>query len=165
MKRNRYKKTGIALVLVVCFMVNLLANTATASAAVKSYITNKNFAGTYYMKGGFKKANEKHGAYNVVIGKISKSGKLKMQVGYAGRNYSPLYDSNEITAQIKGNKATFQWEDSWENKGTGTIVFVKKHKFYLTMKETVTSPANRATLATEKKMFLYYSKDCAINPW
>jgi hypothetical protein len=129
-----------------------------SEASVKKYVTSKNFVGTYYMKGFYKDANEEHGAYNVTIGELKKSGNMTLYISYLGRNYSPIYGTNVIKTKLKGNKATFKWKDSWGNKGKGSITLTKKHRFNLTVKVTKKSEFNRASLEATNKTFLYYDK-------
>jgi len=138
--------------------VVFLSSSRIAQANVKKYITNKNFIGTYYMKGKYKKVTESHGAYNVTVGEITKNGNLTLHVEYAGRNGSPVYGTNVIHTKIKGNKAYFNWHDSWGNRGKGKIKFVKKHRFSLTMTNTKRAKQNRASLDVKNAKFIYYSK-------
>lgn len=145
-------------IIVLCGWVCSLSQTSVSEASVKKYVTSKNFVGTYYLKGSYKTANEKHGAYNVTIGKLTKSGDMTLYISYVGQNYSPLYETSVIKTKVKGNKATFKWEDSWGNKGKGTITLTKKHRFNLTMKVTKESDYNRASLEVKNRTFLYCSK-------
>lgn len=142
--------------LIVFFMIlSMMQGNATKTFAAGK-INSKNYMGTYYQKGFYKNASEKHAARNVVIASIKK-GYVTFSVSFLGRNYSPIYDTGEIRAKIKGRKAYFTWIDSWDNKGKGTITFVKRHKILLNMKKTKTAEGNRASLATDgNKVYLYY---------
>ncbi len=127
-----------------------------------AYITDKNFAGTYYRKGMNKEVSSTAGAYHVTINKITGAGKVVLALTYMGRNYSPLYQTNKITAQINGKKASFKWKDTWGNSGTGTITFDKRRQITLTVKETKNSGYNRGTLAVENAKFLYFKDERTI---
>ena len=67
-----------------------------------------------------------------------------------GINASPLYETKVITAKLKKKTASFKWEDSWGNSGTGKIKLYKGY-IKIKMKQTKTSSWNRATLDTEGK--------------
>jgi hypothetical protein len=149
---------NLFVIIVLCGWGCSLFNTSVSEASVKKYVTSKNFVGTYYMKGFDKTANEEHGAYNVTIGKLKKSGDLTLYISYIGRNYSSICVTDVIKTRVKGNKATFKWKDSWGNKGKGIITLTKKHRFNLTMKETKSSEFNRVSLEVTNETFFYYDK-------
>lgn len=118
----------------------------------------KNYVGVYYMKGGQKNPTERYGAYNIIIKKI-KNGYVTFYVSEIGSNYSPIYETDMLKAKIKNGKASFKWNDSWGNSGKGTILFVKRHRLKLNMKQTQSSDFNRSTLDTNgKKVFLFSRK-------
>ncbi len=107
------------------------------------------YTGTYYKK---YKTGEKLTAqpmYSVTINKI-KNKKIKFQVAYFGRNASPFYETNIITAKLKNKTASFKWKDSWGNSGTGKLKLGKGY-VKIKMKQTKNSKWNRATLDTQKK--------------
>lgn len=54
------------------------------------------------------------------------NGKIMFVVEHYGRNGSPIYQTNTITASYDNNKvSSFTWKDSWENSGTGKLKFGK----------------------------------------
>ena len=152
------KSILINFVFILVIVTNLILTQTTAYAKRATFITEKNFIGTFYPKNGYKKATKNHGAYNVTIKKITKSGKAKFYIEYCGRNGSPYYSTFFITAKIKGKKADFKWKDTWGNSGNGIIKFIKRHKISLVMKQLKTAELNRASLAIKKTIFLYYTK-------
>ncbi len=95
-------------------------------------------------------------AYFVNI--VSASGRrITFNVCYVGRNASPIYETNDITATLNDVGAcTFSWEDSWSNRGTGTLMLSNGiyGGVYIDMKQTYTAPGNRATLKTNGARFL-----------
>lgn len=84
--------------------------------------------------------------YCVIINKITKT-KVVMQVERFGVNGSPIYLTDKITAKRSGNSATFKWKDSWNNSGTGKIVF-SGNCVKIKMNQTKTAKGNRGTLDT-----------------
>ena len=123
-----------------------------AASKKKSYITNKNFKGSFEYEG--QKKNWRKGWYSVIIYKITKNGKIRFNLDKGGRNASPLYATGVLTSRIKGNKAKFTYKgDGWGNKGKGTIVFNKNGTIYLTVKETYTAVGNRSSLQISKTVF------------
>ncbi|MDC7288260.1 fibronectin type III domain-containing protein [Blautia schinkii] len=87
------------------------------------------------------------GYYWVTISAYSKTS-VTFEVGYIGRNGSPLYVTKPVTAKLNGNTCRFTWEDSWANKGNGTLV-LKSKAVTITMKPTHLSSWNRSTLARD----------------
>lgn len=148
------KILGIMMVLVILVGAISAQNSVDVQAASKksSFITNKKFKGVFEYKG--QKFNWKKGWYRVVIREITKSGKVRFYLDKGGRNASPLYVTDVLTARIKGNKANFKYkQDGWGNKGKGTIIFNKNGTIYLTVKQTYTAEGNRSTLAISKTIF------------
>ena len=90
----------------------------------------------------------------VIIHKITKNGIVHFNLDKGGRNASPLYGTDILTARIKGNKANFTYkDDGWGNKGKGTIVFNRNGTIYLTVKQTYTAEGNRSSLQISKTIF------------
>ena len=126
--------------------------TQIANAKMSSYISNKKYAGTYSYKG--EEAKFETGWYCINIKKITSSGKINLVLDKGGRNGSPLYQTEEIKATIKGNTARFSYhEDGWGNKGKGTVVFKKNGDVLLTVKQTYTADWNRSSLALPRTVF------------
>lgn len=79
------------------------------------------------------------------------TGKAKIEIAYVGRNYSPYYYTDTIYATLDaGGSASFNWTDSWGNRGTGRFSISNGvlPSIFLEMKQTYTAANNRATLAT-----------------
>lgn len=87
--------------------------------------------------------------YGVTINKV-KNNKAKFQVTYLGRNASPLYETNVITAKIKNKTVSFKWKDTWGNSGTGKLRLYNGY-VKIKMKQTKTAEWNRSTLDTQGK--------------
>lgn len=91
--------------------------------------------------------------YSFVLKSVEpKTQKATFSVNYIGRNASPIYTTDYVTAVIGDNgKTTFSWEDNWENKGVGEFTLCDDGKLSVKLKMTVTRSAesNRATLGTE----------------
>lgn len=149
------KKRFLSLFLILFFIVEAVSvqSSVTAQTATKksAFITTKKFKGTFGYKG--EKGNFEEGWYNIIIHKITKNGKIRFELDKAGRNASPLYSTDVLTAKINGNKAKFTYGDSWGNEGTGTIVFNKNGTIYLTVKQTYTTEGNRSSLQISKTIF------------
>jgi len=79
-----------------------------------------------------------------------KNNKAKFQVTYLGRNASPLYETNVITAKIKNKTVSFKWKDTWGNSGTGKLRLYNGY-VKIKMKQTKTAEWNRSTLDTQGK--------------
>lgn len=90
--------------------------------------------------------------YSVNIEAISEK-QVTFSVEMCGFNSRYIYTVDSITAKINNNVASFEWEDSWENTGYGTITF-ENDGFWLTMVETYRSDWNRDSLACEN-LFMY----------
>ena len=138
---------------VIVGMVSVQSSTTVQAVSKKSsYITNKKFKGTFGFKG--EKGSYENGWYNLIIKKITKTGKILFLLDKGGRNASPLYGTDVLTAKIRGNKAKFVYKgDGWGNKGKGTIVFNKDGTVYLTVKQTYTAECNRSSLEISKTLF------------
>ena len=100
--------------------------------------------------------------YSFVLESVDpKTQKATFSVNYIGRNVSPIYTTDSVTATVDDNgKATFSWEDNWENKGVGEFTLCDGDKLCVKIKMTVTKLAesNRATLGTEGVRTLYLYK-------
>lgn len=100
--------------------------------------------------------------YSFVLKSVdAKTQKATFSVNYIGRNVSPIYTTDYVTATVDNNgKATFSWEDNWENKGVGEFTLCDGDKLCVKIKMTVTKLAesNRATLGTEGVKTLYLCK-------
>lgn len=91
-------------------------------------------------------ANQTPAMYSLCVLKYE-GNTATIYVEYMGNNGSPLYCTRPITVQVTENKASFDWEDSWGNQGTGQVEFYKSYiKLY--MKQTVSAAYNRYSLAT-----------------
>ena len=123
------------------------------------------YPGTYAKTTKLKAKLDVHPTYSVTINKV-KNNKIKFQVTYVGINASPLYETKVITAKLKKKTASFKWEDSWGNSGTGKIKLYKGY-IKIKMKQTKTSSWNRATLDTEgkKKKLKKKSNNKKVFPW
>ncbi|MBO5065880.1 MAG: hypothetical protein J6D06_07195 [Clostridia bacterium] len=93
--------------------------------------------------------------YGVVV-KNHDGNNVTFGVFYLGRNASPFYETDLITVTLdKNHSASFDWDDSRGNSGTGTITFgmteYDQPCATLTMNQTHTSDSNRYSLATTNK--------------
>ncbi len=104
---------------------------------------------TYYGK----TASDTAPCYGVNI-KSVESGYITFDVYNSGKNGSPYYATDEISARLKNDKASFNWKDSWGNKGKGTIT-ISKSIVTINMKETKTAKDNRSSLNTNGDLKLY----------
>ena len=78
-----------------------------------------------------------------------------------GRNGSPIYITDQITAVVEDDTARFEWTDSWGNKGTGVLTFGAAC-LNLSMTETESDELNRSTLAMESiDLYSRESRDLA----
>ena len=154
-----------SLLLVVFCAVTLFGTTT--HAAVSSYISNKAFAGIYYLKSvknadgkkvkGYKKVTSTHGAYYLTIKKITKKGKIQFLLERLGRNGSPIYMA-DTSGTIRGKKVSFKYKDTWGNEGKGTLILNSNKTLTLTTKTTKLSSWNRGTLEVTKGIFAWYRK-------
>lgn len=67
-------------------------------------------------------------------------------VEYIGENFSPIYTTGPITSDLKDNKCTFSWHDSWGNFGEGKLTIINEDSIIIKMDEQNTSKYNRASL-------------------
>lgn len=77
---------------------------------------------------------------------------IGLTVSFVGRNSSPVYETDEITATIEDDHtASFEWKDSWGNLGEGTLVLDPNDPSTVQVMMTVTEEAevNRASLSTK----------------
>ncbi len=157
------KKMYGLLLLVLTLTLGVLLQENTSHAKVKSFIIKGNYIGTYSYK-GYEPTLE-GGGYTITINKISKEGKVRFQMSRVGANADYCYDTNVIEGKIKGKKMTFQWEDTWFNKGKGTIIFQRGKKLRVTVKETETAERNRSSLEVKNTTFKYINKKNKVNAW
>lgn len=91
--------------------------------------------------------------YTVNIISVDNEAKtVVLTVSFIGRNASPVYETDEITATIEDNHtAAFEWKDSWSNQGTGSLVLDPDDPQTVQIMMTVTEEAevNRGTLSTK----------------
>lgn len=102
------------------------------------------YQGTY----GFVDGTASSGSFALLVGRQI-GGHIEFAVVYTGRNGSPYYDTGVIEAEVKDGVANFNWSDSWENEGTGTLVF-GDDRVSVSMTETKTATSNRATLSGDR---------------
>ena len=95
----------------------------------------------YYVEG-----SQKAPLITVHIKKVS-NGKVTFNVEKYGVNYSSIYAIETVTAKLKNKKASFKWRDSWDNRGTGTLIIGTK-TIKLNLKQTKNGGFNRSTLDT-----------------
>lgn len=138
----------------------------TASRAECAAIMNR-FSGLYGMKTNYvcQPRDGVYGYYNLYdvpnepwveyagsyLVKAESAGKnrVNLAVEFLGINYSPIYETETIyNIPIIGNKAIFEWEDSWGNKGVGRVTF-EDGALTITMRITEMSSSNRGTLECE----------------
>ena len=116
--------------------------------------------------GTFQDPNRDTTAYLVEITDITISS-VTFRVSYLGVNGSPYYETNLITAKVTlledpgyaGITETFSWEDSWGNKGIGTLQlgglnYIEGVHILLSMTVTQEAEFNRASLATNGNLHL-----------
>ena len=97
--------------------------------------------------------NPEHSAgYDLVIHSIS-DGEISFSMSYIGNYWSPIYETDVITATLNGNISDFQWTDSWENEGHGTIR-LEGGNVIVRMIETTSSELNRASFDTGNEILL-----------
>lgn len=106
-----------------------------------------------FYEGCFGSGNMINGpAYTVDILSVNGS-RIKFAVTRVGYNLSPIYSTPEYTVTLSGGRATFSWEDSWYNRGTG-VIELKNGYVVINMKETYTASFNRSTLDTDGDLLL-----------
>lgn len=105
--------------------------------------------GTYYKTYKIEDKTATAPTYGITINKI-KNNKITFQIAYHGKNGSPVYLTDVITAKIKKNRVSFQWVDSWGNEGTGKMKLCSGY-VKLKMTQTKDSGTNRYTLGTANK--------------
>jgi len=79
---------------------------------------------------------------------------IEIIISYVGRNTSPVYNTEPISVRVEnGNRAEFEWEDSWGNRGVGTLMLNPDDTSAVRLLMTVTeeSEVNRATLSTHER--------------
>lgn len=158
--KKRIKQMMMA-ILVIAISVSFNVQSQTANAAKKGYINNKNFRGTFSYDGH--KGTFESGGYEVIINNISSKGKIKFCVSRWTPNASRITESGIITAKINGNKAVFDFTDSYNDiKGKGTFIFNKNRTMYVTMK--MSRPGSFwSGLELKKTLFKKASKEYKIS--
>ena len=76
---------------------------------------------------------------------------IEISISYVGIKSSPLYVTEPIHASIASDHTVqFEWTDSWQNQGIGTLVLNPDEPSMVQLMMTVTEEAevNRATLST-----------------
>ncbi len=76
---------------------------------------------------------------------------IEFTVSYVGPHSSPVYNTETISAVVADDHTVaFTWEDSWSNKGEGTLILNPEDTSSIQVMMTVTEEAdvNRATLST-----------------
>lgn len=90
--------------------------------------------------------------YTVNITAVDTAAKtIEFTVSYLGANSSPIYDTDAIQATIADDHTvTFDWKDSWQNEGNGTLKLNPDDTSTVQILMNVTTEAevNRATLST-----------------
>lgn len=123
--------------------ITATANGVSTKCTVK--VTKNN---NYVKQGVYSKTYDSPNPWSTGAGdfftvQIISSRKIKFMVQHHGVNYSPIYQTNVITAKVKDNKVSnFSWKDSWGNSGTGSLIF-GKNKATLKMKTVKKSNLNR----------------------
>lgn len=97
--------------------------------------------------------NPEHSAgYDLEIYSIQND-KIIFGMSYIGNYWSPIYETDEITATLNGNISDFQWTDSWGNEGHGTLR-LENGNAIIRMIETISSDFNRASFDTGEEILL-----------
>ena len=157
------RKNFLSIVLCASLIMGLsILPTASTQAKTSKYI-NDDFIGSYTIEG--KKPSFEEGWYTLTVDSIEKDGNVVFQVDMGGLNGSPIYTTNVIKSKIKGKKAGFDWVDTWENSGTGKLIFKKNGKLSLTLKITKESDVNRSTLKCKNLILEKYSDDHKLGEW
>ncbi len=93
--------------------------------------------------------------YTVSILSVNNETKeIELSISYVGKNSSPVYTTDSIHASIADDHTVqFEWEDSWKNKGVGSLVLDPEDPSSVQLMMTVTEEAefNRATLSTKEQ--------------
>ena len=95
---------------------------------------------------------ENSAGYDVRILDIS-DGNITFMLFWTGEYWSPIYQTSEITSKLAGNYTEFEWDDSWENAGIGTLTLIDGYIIINTI-VTERSAVNRATLGTDGDLIL-----------
>ncbi len=123
------------------------AATTTTTASTEATVDYTAFCGLYKTDSD---VNEP--SYNVQILNADNTARsADVVVSYYGKNGSPIYETDTVTVTFdENNTATFAWEDSWSNKGEGTLKLDPADTSSIQVMMTVTEEAevNRATLST-----------------
>ena len=76
---------------------------------------------------------------------------IELEISFVGRNSSPIYVAEQICSTVTSDHTVqFEWKDSWENRGVGTLILNPDDPSTVQLMMTVTEEAevNRATLST-----------------
>lgn len=135
---KRMKQITLSFLLVFSMLFALAIPQTNAQAAVKSYITEKNFKGLYYPQG-----NSADSTFELRINSISK-GTVTFEVDRT--NPSNATSTDVVKAKIKGDTARFKFVDIMDLPGYGTIQFKKN-------KEVIVSLTNNMNFTMDKVHF------------
>ncbi len=131
-------KKHLNLFLLLLVMICALPLNVQAASKARTGVYQK----SYKVSGPWASGVRRKPTTSLVVTKLTKK-KVSFVVEHYGINGSPLYQTNTITAPLKKNKvAKFKWEDSWGNKGTGSLFF-SKNKVQVKMKVKKSSKFNR----------------------
>ena len=92
-----------------------------------------------------------------IIGVDNENKSIEIMISYVGINSSPLYETEPIHAFIASDHTVqFDWVDSWENRGNGTLVLNPDDLTTVQIMMTVTEEAevNRTTLSTNDQYII-----------
>lgn len=131
-------KKHLQLLLILLAAVCLFPTNAQAATKARTGVYQK----TYRVSGPWAAGVRRKPATSLVVTKLTKK-KVSFVIEHYGINGSPLYQTETITAPLKKNRTTkFKWEDSWGNKGTGSLRF-SKNTVQVNMKYKKASKFNR----------------------
>lgn len=120
------KKSILSFFLVLIMAIGVIGNQETEVAAKAKYITNQNFRGTFTIGG--EKCTYESGGYELVIGKISSDGTVKLQLHRWSCNAGKIADTDIIKTKIKKKKAVFTFTDSYDGSLEKGILTFRKDK-------------------------------------
>lgn len=146
---KKIKKFTLSFLLILSTLLTLLIPQLEATASVKSYITEKNFKGTFYAQGKY--ADED---LTLTINKISKN-----SISFTVDQYllAQEVNTNTITSKIEGNTVKFTYKDNRCNKGKGILTFDNKKQITLSIQTTKLGEGSR--FAFNYKNVIFKRKD------
>lgn len=89
-----------------------------------------------------------------IISADNEAGEMEFSISFIGPNSSPVYSTDVICGTVTSDHTVeFEWEDSWENRGVGTLIVDPSDPATVQLMMTVTEEAevNRATLSTKEQ--------------